>query len=60
MTKLIEDIEKYSDAYQYERAERLGVSKAGIWYALKRLNITYKKNSKTSKSKSRKEIEIFK
>ncbi|WP_198139658.1 hypothetical protein [Candidatus Orientia mediorientalis] len=28
-----------SDAYQYERAERLGVSKSGIQKALKRLNI---------------------
>lgn len=48
---LLKDVKKYPDAYQYERAERLGASKAGICYALKRLKITYKKNSATSKSK---------
>ncbi|WP_198139672.1 hypothetical protein [Candidatus Orientia mediorientalis] len=30
---------QYSDAYQYERAEQLGVSKFGIQKALKRLNV---------------------
>jgi len=49
------DIELYPEAYQYERAARLKVSKAGIWYALKRLHITYKKNSTASQSRSRKE-----
>jgi len=44
------DVEKYPDSYQYERAKRLGVSKSGIWCALKRNNLTYKKNSKTPKS----------
>jgi hypothetical protein len=34
MDKLTKDIEKYSDTYQYERAERLGVSWSGIWSAL--------------------------
>ena len=28
--RLKEDVAQYSDAYQYERAERLGVSKSGI------------------------------
>jgi transposase len=42
---LLEDINKYPDAYMYERAKRLGVSTAGICSALKRLNITYKKNA---------------
>jgi transposase len=46
---LLEDIEKYPDAYNYERARRLNVSTTGIYWALKRLGITYKKNSKTSK-----------
>ncbi|WP_231967048.1 IS630 transposase-related protein [Orientia tsutsugamushi] len=49
--KLKEDVSQYSDAYQYERAERLGVSKSGIQKALKRLNITYKKTIKHSKEK---------
>ena len=42
--KLKEDIAQYSDAYQYERAERLGVSQSAIYSALKRLKVTYKKN----------------
>lgn len=37
------DVEKYPDAYQYERAKRLGVSQRGIGYALKRLGISRKK-----------------
>ena len=28
--KLTQDVIEYSDAYQYERAERLGVSRSGI------------------------------
>jgi transposase len=50
---LMEDIKKYPDAYYYERARRLKVSTAGISSAMKRLNITYKKNSSTSKSLQR-------
>lgn len=42
---LKEDVRIYKDAYHYERAERLGVSPAGIYKALKRLGITFKKNS---------------
>ena len=56
--KLREDVVQYSDAYQYERAERLGVSKSGIQKALKKLNITYKKSFKTSEGKRRKEVRI--
>lgn len=43
MDALKKDVEHYPDSYQYERAERLGASKSGIYWALKRLNITYKK-----------------
>lgn len=50
---LIEDIKKYPDAYQYERARRLCVSTSGICFAMKRLNITYKKNSQSSKGLQR-------
>jgi transposase len=50
MKKLKEDIEKYSDAYLSERAKRLGVCISCIWYALKRLAITYKKNSAASET----------
>jgi len=36
-------VEAYPDAYQYERAEALGVSRRVVGYGLKRLNI--KKNA---------------
>jgi len=52
--KLIEDIKQYPDAYSYERASRLCVSKSGIQDAMKRLSITYKKNTKSSQGGSRK------
>ena len=45
MEALKKDIETYPDAYQYERAERFGVTAMGIGQALKRLNVTYKKNT---------------
>ena len=54
MTALKKDVETYPDAYQYERAQRLGVSQNGICLALKRLGVTYKKNPKTPQSGSRK------
>lgn len=44
------DIELYPDAYQYERTARLGVSAMGIWHALRRLGVTYKKTLKHPKS----------
>ena len=53
------DIEAYPDAYQYERAERFGVTQMGIWHALRRLNVTYKKSPKTPKSGSRKTLCIL-
>jgi transposase len=56
---LIEDMQKYPDGYCYERAQRLGVSKSGIHDGIKRLGITYKKNPKTSQSRSRKKIYIL-
>lgn len=45
---LRKDIEVYPDDFLYERAERFKVSAAGIHLALKRLNLTRKKNAKTS------------
>ena len=51
---LIQDIVDYPDAYQYERARRLKVSQMCIWYNLKKLNITYKKNTTSSESRRRK------
>lgn len=43
MVALARDVERYPDAYQYERAERFGVSQRGIGAALKRLGISWKK-----------------
>jgi transposase len=56
MEALSEDVKRYPDSYMYERAKRLGVSKNGIWHALKRLNVTYKKNSKSSQKNRRRQI----
>lgn len=41
-------VEQHSDSYQSELAEVFGVSQSCIHYALKRLNISYKKNSLSS------------
>ena len=45
MEALKEDIRLHPDAYQYERAERFGVSQMGICSALKRLKVRYKKTT---------------
>ena len=49
---LLQDVKAYPDDYQYERANRLGCSKTGIHHALKRLKISQKKDTRTSKSLS--------
>ncbi len=48
--KLAKEVETYPESYQYERAERFGVSPSGIAYALKKLKISRKKNFPTSES----------
>lgn len=53
MQALAEDIKHYPDAYLYERAKRLGVSDMGIFYALKRLGISYKKNTEARQGQNR-------
>ena len=55
---LLEDIKKYPDAYNYERANRLNVSASGICCAMKRLGITYKKNAPSSKGLRRKKATL--
>lgn len=45
LKKLAQDIQERPDDYQYERAERFGVKQSSICSALRRLNITYKKNT---------------
>jgi transposase len=46
---LAEDVKKYPDAYQRERAARFGVSKHGIYWALNKLGVTYKKNPSSTR-----------
>ena len=48
MEALRKDVQDYPDRYQYERAKIFGVSQRAIFYALKRLNISYKKNAVSS------------
>lgn len=55
---LMEDIEKYPDAFNYERAKRLNVSPSGIRCAMKRLRISYKKNTKPSQGLQRKKANL--
>lgn len=43
MIALARDLRDWPDAYQHERAARLGVSARGIGDALKRLGVTHKK-----------------
>lgn len=53
MEALVRDVELFPDAYQYERASRLGVSESCVQAALKRLKISHKKNTRTSQGKRR-------
>ena len=48
MELLKDDILNYPDSFQYERAQRFGVSASGIALALQRLKISYKKNMESS------------
>ena len=59
METLKQDVELFPDADLKERAERFNVSHNCIWQALKRLNITYKKNTSASKGRSRKAFSLL-
>lgn len=48
---LKKDIQTYPDRYQWERAETFGVTPTAICLALKRLGISYKKNTAASQGK---------
>lgn len=54
MAALAEDVRKYPDSYHFERAQRFNVSTRGIGYALKRLGVSYKKNSNSPQGLRRK------
>ncbi len=49
MQALKADLQKHPERFQYERAEDYGVSQAAIFYALKRLKVSCKKNAASSK-----------
>ena len=49
--KLKAHVEQYPDAYQYERARDIGVSRYAVWYGLRRLGI--KKNAAVPRKKRR-------
>jgi transposase len=59
MEGLKKDIEQYPDAYQYERASRLGVTAQGIWHAMRRLNITVKKNTHAPQGNTRRSVYLL-
>ena len=50
MVRLTKDVELTPDAYQWERAKRLGVAERTISYGLKRLTVSYKKTLKHPKA----------
>lgn len=52
--KLLQDVRDYPDAFQHERAERIGVSQRGISDALRRLKITRKKRRSGTRKPMRK------
>lgn len=54
MDALQEDVVSHPDSYNSERARRLGVSISCIYYALKRLGVSYKKNSEAPKGMRKK------
>ena len=53
MVALARDVEEYPDAYLYERAHRFGASVTGVFLALQRLGVSYKKNAGASSSRRR-------
>lgn len=52
MEALRKHVQEYPDAYQYERAAVFSVSQGCIFFALKRLGISHKKNAVPSPGRS--------
>ena len=59
MEALKADIKNHPDAYQYERAKKFGMSQTGICHALRRLKVSYKKNTFSSKGGPRKAFYVL-
>ena len=53
MEALAKDIKENADSYHYERAARLGVGTRTVGDALKRLQVTYKKNIESPEGEKR-------
>ena len=53
MEALKQDLVNNADSYLYERAKRLNVSESCVFFAIRRLGVSYKKNSSSSKSKQK-------
>lgn len=53
MEKLKQDVIDYPDSYNYERAKRLSVGVTTIFDALRRLGVSYKKNTETPEGRCR-------
>ena len=51
IAQLAKEVELAPEAYQWERAKRLGVAERTIGYGLQRLKISYKKNAQTSQDR---------
>ncbi len=45
MDALAKDVKDNPDSCQYERAKKFGVGQSTIFYALRRLKVSYKKNA---------------
>jgi transposase len=59
MAALQQDVRDDPDAYQYERAARLGVTQNAICYALKnKLRVSYKKNTRASARGGRRTVRL--
>ncbi len=57
---LIQDVKNHPDDYHHERARRFNCSASGICEALKRLNMTQKKDTRASKSVSNQASDVSK
>ncbi len=55
MDALAQDVATYPDAFLYERAARMGVSRSGIVHALKRMGVTHKKKAHAPQNRHRRQ-----
>ena len=58
MLQLAKDVELVPDAYQWERAKRLGVAESTMGYGLQRLRMSYTKTLKHPKADEQARIHV--